>query len=357
VRGYIERQEIGDIAMHDRSRKALDSMKAIQITNLDGPNSIQLVDLEPPKPSRDQVLINVFAAGVGFPELLQTRGLYQVRPSLPYIPGAEAAGVVVSAPADSGFSPGDRVAAITMSDAPYGATQSKPIQMLGGLSEQAVAASDMTFALPEGVSFEMGAALPLNYLTAYFALIERGHLLSGESVLVHGAAGGVGTAAIQIAKAFGASRVIAVTSTPEKGAIAVAAGADEFILADGFVKAIKAFGGVDIVVDPVGGERFTDSLRSLKENGRLLVVGFTAGSIPSVQANRLLLNNISVTGVGWDVHKRPGHVRSQWNAVKPFVQSGMLRPIIGSTYPLRDASDALLAIEQRRATGKVVLIP
>jgi NADPH:quinone reductase len=328
-------------------------MKAIQITKLDGPTSIELVDVEPPNPTRDQVLISIRAAGVAFPELLQSRGLYQVKPTLPYTPGSEVAGVVVSAPADSGFAEGDRVVAITTFE---GADQTT-LPMLGGFSEQAVAAVDMTFALPDDVSFEKGASIPLNYFTAYFALIERGRLVAGESVLVHGAAGGVGTAAIQIARAFGASRVIAVTSTPEKGAIAVAAGADEFILVDGFADAVKALGGVDIVVDPVGGDRFTDSLRSLKENGRILVIGFTAGTIPSVKVNRLLLKNISVVGVGWDVHKRPGHMRSQWNAIEPHIRSGVLSPVIEAAYPLRDASAALLAIEQRRVSGKIVLIP
>jgi NADPH:quinone reductase len=328
-------------------------MKAIHIAKLDGPSVLEYVDVEPPNPSPDQVLINVRAAGAGFPDLLQSRGLYHVKPALPYIPGSEVAGIVVSAPADSGLVAGDRVAAITTSEGADQAAQ----PMLGGFSEQAIATVDMTFVLPEGVSFEQGASLPLNYLTAYFALIERGRFVSGESVLVHGAAGGVGTAAIQIAKAFGASRVIAVTSTPEKGAVAVAAGADEFILVEGFGKAARALGGVDIVVDPVGGDRFTDSLRSLKENGRLLVIGFTAGAIPSVQVNRLLLNNISVVGVGWDVYKREGHMRSQWRAIKPHVESGVLRPVVETTYALRDASQALLAIDQRLATGKVVLVP
>ena len=328
-------------------------MKAIQITKLDGPTSIELVDVEPPKPAHDQVLINVRAAGVGFPEVLRSRGLYHEKPALPYTPGCEVAGVVVAAPADSGFAAGDRVAAIATFQDPDHTAQ----PMSGGFAEQTVAAVDMTFALPDGVSFEKGASLPLNYLTAYFALIERGHFVSGESVLVHGAAGGVGTAAIQIAKAFGASRIIAVTSTPEKGAVAVAAGADEFVLVDGFGKAVKGLGGVDIVVDPVGGERFTDSLRSLRENGRILVLGFTAGTIPSVQVNRLLLNNISVIGVGWDVYKSHGRLQAQWRAIKPHVQSGVLSPVIGTTYALRDASEALLAIDQRLATGKIVLIP
>jgi NADPH:quinone reductase len=328
-------------------------MKVIQITKLDGPTSIELVDVEPPKPAHDQVLISVRAAGVGFPDVLQSRGLYHVKPVLPYTPGSEVAGVVVAAPADSGFTAGDRVAAITSFQGP----DHTALPMLGGFSEQAVAAVDMTFALPDGVSFEKGASLPLNYLTAYFALIERGHFVQGESVLVHGAAGGVGTAAIQIAKAFGASRVIAVTSTPEKGAVAVAAGADEFILVEGFGKAVKALGGVDIVVDPVGGERFTDSLRALKANGRVLVLGFTEGTIPSVQVNRLMLNNISAVGVGWDAYKHLGRMQSQWRAIKPHVQSGVLSPVIGTSYTLGDASQALLAIDQRLATGKVVLVP
>jgi NADPH:quinone reductase len=328
-------------------------MKAIQITRLDGPASIEFVDVEAPRAARGQVLIDVHAAGVGFPEVLQSRGLYQVKPALPYIPGSEVAGVVVSAPDNSGFSAGDRVAAFTMFEGPNQTAQ----PMLGGLAEQAVAAVDMTFALPDGVSFEKGTSLPLNYLTAYFALIERGRLAAGESVLVHGAAGGVGTAAIQIAKAFGASRVIAVTSTPERGSVAIAAGADEFVLVDGFAKAVKALGGVDIVVDPVGGDRFTDSLRSLKENGRVLVIGFTAGTIPTVQVNRLLLNNIAVVGVGWDVYNRSGHVQSQWRAIQPHVQSGALNPITGTSYALQDTAAALLAIDQRLTTGKVVLVP
>ena len=327
-------------------------MKAIQITRLDGPTSIELVDVEPPKPTDSQVLISVRAAGVGFPELLRSRGLYHEKPALPFTPGSEVAGVVVAAPTNSGFAEGDRVAAIAMFGGP---DTGQP--MIGGFAEQAVAAVDMTFALPDGVSFEKGASLPLNYFTAYFALIERGRLVPGESVLVHGAAGGLGTAAIQIAKAFGASRVIAVTSTPEKGAIAVAAGADEFVLVDGFGKTVKNSGGVDIVVDPVGGERFTDSLRSLKENGRILVLGFTAGTIPSVQVNRLMLNNISVIGVGWNVYRRDGHLQAQWRAIRPHVEAGMLSPIIGATYGLRDASDALAAIDQRLAIGKVVLVP
>ena len=194
-----------------------------------------------------------------------------MKPDSPFTPGAEIAGEIISAPEGSGFAPGDRVASLCL---------------LGGFAEEAVAPLDTTFKLPDTISYEQGASIIFNYGTAYFALVERGQLQEGESVLVQGAAGGVGTAAIQVAKAFGAGRVIAVTVNPEKGAVALEAGADEFVLADGFKDAVKAQGGVDIVVDPVGGDRFTDSLRCLKDDGRLLVIGFTAGEIPTVKVNR-----------------------------------------------------------------------
>ncbi|MBC7631411.1 NADPH:quinone oxidoreductase family protein, partial [Aeromicrobium sp.] len=256
-------------------------MKAVQITTLEGPSAVEIVEIPDPDPGTDQVLIRVRAAGVAFPEVLQSRGEYQMKPDLPFTPGAEIAGEIVSAPEGSGFAPGDRVAALCL---------------LGGFAGKAVAPAGLAFVLPDAISFEQGASIIFNYGTAYFALIERGHLQVGESVLVHGAAGGIGTAAIQVAKAFGAGRVSAVTSTAEKGAVALEAGADEFVLADGFKDAIKAGGGVDIVVDPVGGDRFTDSLRCLADGGRILVIGFTAGEIPTVKLNRLLLNNVAVRG-------------------------------------------------------------
>ena len=320
-------------------------MKAVQITSLDGPTAVETVDVDEPTVHEDQVLIDVHAAGVSFPEVLQTRGLYQIKPPLPFVPGSEIAGEVVSAPEGSAFTAGDRVAAFVM---------------LGGFAERAVAQTDMVFSLPDNLSYSQGAALPLNYLTAHFALVARGHLAAGESVLVHGAAGGVGTASIQVAKAFGAGQVIAVTSTDEKGRVAKAAGADSYVLAEGFKDAVKELTGgrgVDIVVDPVGGDRFTDSLRSLAEDGRLLVIGFTAGQIPEIKVNRLLLNNISVFGVGWGAYvlKRPGYVAAQWAELVPHVESGVIDPPIGATYPLGRASVALSEIDERRATGKIVL--
>jgi NADPH2:quinone reductase len=321
-------------------------MRAIQIVTLDGPDAVQLNDVPTPEAGDGQVLIRVRAAGVSFPELLQSRGQYQFKPELPFTPGSEVAGDVVSAPEGSGFSPGDRVASMVM---------------LGGFAEYAIGTPDGTFALPEGLSYAQGAALPLNYLTAHFALVTRAHIQPGEVVLVQGAAGGVGTAAIQTARAFGAGRVIAVASTEEKRAVALSAGADEAVPADGFLAALKeldGFDGVDIVVDPVGGDRFTDSLRSLRAHGRLLVVGFTdEGVIPEVKVNRLLLNNTSVLGVGWGHYAltRPGFIQHQWSELLPHIESGVIRPPVGSEFELANAGRALSLMDGRGALGKIVL--
>jgi NADPH2:quinone reductase len=313
-------------------------MKAIQITELSGPESaLRLVDIDPP--SGDGVVVDVHAAGVSFPEVLQTRGAYQVKPDLPFVPGSEVGGVVVSG---DGFSPGDRVAAFCM---------------LGGFAERVVAPRHMTFKLADALDFAQGAALILNYHTAYFSLVRRGRLTSGETVLVHGAAGGVGTAALQVAKGLGA-RTIAVVSTDEKEAVARAAGADEVVRSDGPWKdEVRALGGAEVVLDPVGGDRFTDSLRSLNENGRAIVVGFTGGSIPEVKVNRLLLNNLEVVGAGWgaSVFKHPAIVGEVAAELDKLIADGFVRPIVGARFPLERAADALQLIDGRGATGKVVL--
>ncbi|MBD5829291.1 NADPH:quinone oxidoreductase family protein [Janibacter melonis] len=316
-------------------------MRAIHISTLEGPDAIEVVELPEPH-DESMVRIRVHAAGVAFPELLQTRGLYQVKPDLPFVPGAEVSGTVISAPEGSGLREGDRVAALTL---------------LGGFAQEVLARPDLTFVLPDEVELDAGAAFLFNYCTAYFALVERGRLAKGESVLVHGAAGGIGTAAIQVAKAFGAGRVVAVVSTHEKGEVATRAGADEVVLADGFREAVGRT--VDVVVDPVGGDRFTDSLRVLREQGRLLVIGFTAGEIPTVKVNRLLLNNVDTVGVGWGAYAlaRPGHVATEWEAMLPHLRSGALAPLVGSTHPLDDASAALRSLETRQVVGKVLLRP
>ena len=325
-------------------------MRALQITELTGPDTaLRLADVPEPEASHlltpgEGVLVDVQVAGVSFPEVLQTRGEYQIKPPLPFVPGSEVGGVVRSAPEGSGLAAGDRVAAFCM---------------LGGFAEVAVAPSWFTFRLPDALDFAQGAALILNYHTAYFALKLRGRLAEGESVLVHGAVGGVGTAALQIAKGLGA-RTIAVVSSDAKERVAREAGADEVVRSDGSWKDdAKAWsdGGVDMVLDPVGGDRFTDSIRALREDGRVVVVGFTGGSIPEVKVNRLLLNNTEVIGAGWGafVMGKPHVNREIGTAVDELIASGAVRPIVGDRFPLDRAADALKLIDGRGAVGKVVL--
>jgi NADPH2:quinone reductase len=325
-------------------------MRAIQIVNLTGPDSaLELVDLPEPDPvhmlSPDGgVVVEVHAAGVAFPELLQTRGEYQIKPPLPFVPGSEVAGIVRSAPAGATVRAGDRVAAFCA---------------LGGFAETAVAPPFLTFALPDELDFAQGAALILNYHTAHFSLVLRGRLREGETVLIHGAAGGVGTAGLQVAKGLGA-RTIAVVSSEGKEQVAREAGADEVVRSDGpwkdEVKELTG-GGVDLVFDPVGGDRFTDSLRSLRETGRLVVVGFAGGSIPEVKVNRLLLGNTEVIGAGWGgyVMSRPQVNLEIGAEITRLIEQGFVRPIVGERFPLERAADALRVLDERRAVGKVVL--
>jgi NADPH:quinone reductase len=323
-------------------------MRALQIAELGGPEALRLADLPEPEASHmltpgESVLVDVHAAAVSLPDVLQSRGLYQFKPDMPFVPGAEVAGTVRSAPDGSGLAPGDRVAAFTA---------------IGGMAEVAAAPAFMTFALPDELDFAQGAALILNYHTAYFALKLRGRLAEGERVLVHGAAGGVGTAALQVAKGLGAS-TIAVVSSDDKERVAREAGADDVVRSDGpwREQVVERTGGVDVVLDPVGGDRFTDSLRSLREDGRVVVVGFTGGSIPEVKVNRLLLRNTEVVGAGWGAYAmaRPALNREVGEALDRMIAEGVVNPLVGARFPLEAAADAMRSIEEREATGKVVL--
>ncbi len=319
-------------------------MRAVQVARLEGPRGVDIVDVPEPTPDDGDLLVEVHALGVSFPDLLLSKGEYQLKPDLPFQLGVDFAGVVSKAPAGSGFASGDRVACCL----PY-----------GGGADVVATSPESVFPLPDTISFEQGAALPMNYLTAQFALATRGQLTKGETVLVHGAAGGVGTASLQVAKGYGA-RTIAVVSTDEKGEMARAAGADEVVLLEGFLKSVKEMTdgqGVDIVVDVVGGDIMTDSLRALGTQGRLLVVGFTAGDIPAVRVNRLLLNNIDVRGVGWGAYAmvRPGYMRRQWDELLPMMRSGVVNPPVGTTYPLDEIRQALEDMDSRRTLGKSVL--
>jgi NADPH:quinone reductase len=325
-------------------------MRAIQIVELTGPDAgLKLVDVPEPEASHMMtpgrgVVVEVKAAGVSFPEVLQSRGEYQVKPPLPFIPGSEVGGVVRSAPDGASVKAGDRVAAFCM---------------LGGFAEVAVAPEFTCFVLPDSLDFEQGASLVLNYHTAYFALKLRGRLTEGEWVLVHGAAGGVGTASLQVARGLGA-RTIAVVSSDEKERVARDAGADHVVRSGGSWKDEArelSDGGVDLVLDPVGGDRFTDSLRSLRETGRVVVVGFTGGSIPEVRVNRLLLNNTEVIGAGWGAYvlSKPDVTAEIGAQLASLIERGFIRPVVGARFPLERASEALKLIDERGATGKVVL--
>ncbi len=323
-------------------------MRAVQVIEPTGPADVRVVDVPDPGPGPGEVLVEVHAVGVSFPDLLLSKGMYQLRPEPPFTLGVDVAGTVVSSGPTDGdveLSVGTRVAAVV----PY-----------GGAADLVVVPASAVFPLPDRLSFVEGAALPLNYLTALFALRQRGQVQPGETVLVHGASGGVGTATLQVARAIGA-RTIAVVSTDEKAVFAREAGAREVVLLEHFrdeVHGLTDGRGVDVVVDVVGGDAFTDSLRCLAEQGRLLVVGFASGQgIPEVKVNRLLLNNVDVRGVGWGAFAmaRPGFMHEQWRDLLPMIESGAIAPPIGATYAFADFGQALTDLDERRTLGKSVV--
>ncbi|MDX8152702.1 NADPH:quinone oxidoreductase family protein [Patulibacter brassicae] len=321
-------------------------MRAVRLVALDGPDGYVPADVPEPERGADELLIDVRAAGVAFPDLLLSRGEYQYAHELPVVLGAEVAGVVLEAPEGGRFAPGDRVAAITFT---------------GGFAERATAPADRALPLPASLSFAEGAALPSNYLTALFALELRGRLRAGEALLVHGATGGLGSAAIQVGRALGA-RTIAVVGGAAKVAAAREIGADEVVVADeGWRDAVLGLapGGVDVVFDVVGGERFLDSLRSLRPQGRLIVAGFAGGEIPTVRVNRLLLRNIDVVGaaLGSYMHSDPDGMAPLCDRLGALLEHPAMRPAIGGRLPLEDVAEAVRRIADRRATGKLVVEP
>jgi NADPH2:quinone reductase len=310
-------------------------MRALQVHDLIGPAGVGVADVPEPQAGDDQLLIDVRAGGVSFVDLLLSRGEYQIRPDPPFTLGLQLAGVAPD---------GGRVAAVT----------------LGAFAERVVVPAFAALPLPDDASFEEGAALVMNYQTAHFGLKRRGRLQAGETALVHGAGGGAGSAAVQVAKALGA-RVIAVGSDERKREAALQAGADEAIDAgEGWRERVKALTdgqGADVVFDPVGGERMTESLRCLAPEGRLLVVGFAGGSIPEFAANRVLLRNADIVGVNWGglAMTRPEIVAEAAEDLIRWHAEGLVAPVIGARYPLEEGADALRAIEARRAVGNLVL--
>jgi NADPH2:quinone reductase len=324
-------------------------VRAVVIEELTGPGAAHLGEAEEPSGAHQladgaRLLVEVHAAGVSFPDLLQSRGEYQFSTPPPFVCGGEVAGVVLEADPGCGFGPGDRVAGMTV---------------WGAMAERALAIPRFTMRLPDELGFVAGAALYLNYTTAWFA-IERAGVVAGEPVLVHGAAGGVGTAALQLLALRGA-RPIAVVSDDEKEAVARRMGAAEVLRSGGDwpagARELTDGHGVAVVLDPVGGDRFADSLRALDAGGRLIVIGFAGGSIPTVKVNRLLLGNLTVTGIAYDPMDRrfPGTLTAINAAVSGLAARGEIEPLVGRTLPLADGAEALGIIDRREALGKVVV--
>jgi NADPH2:quinone reductase len=318
------------------------TMRALRAHDLTGPPGLWVEQIPTPAPpDQDAVRIDVHAAGVGFVDTLVTRGLYQVRQEPPFTPGMEVAGVVADAPDGSGLRVGQRVYA------------SLPV---GGCAETVWAQPHLVAPLTDSLSAAQGAALVVNDHTAYVALVRRAGIRPGESVLVHGAAGGLGSAAVRIAVALGA-RVTAVASTSERRAAATAAGAHQVYGPDDWLDMVRAGGGADIIVDPIGGDVFDASLRALAPEGRLLTLGYVSGRIPSAPANRLLLRNCDVRGVNWGglIGAHPELFRSTADALATLLADGMPAPTTVE-YDLTDAEAAFTAIEQRNVIGKTVLL-
>jgi NADPH2:quinone reductase len=322
-------------------------VRALLLESETGPAGLRIADVEEPAAADGTVLIEVHAAGVGFVDHLICRGEYQIRPPLPFVPGLEVAGVVRSAPEGSGFEAGMRVAAGTG---------------FGGWAELVAAPAFLVMPLPESTSIDAGAGFVVNFQTAHLALTRRGRMREGEAVLVHGAAGGVGTACIQVARALGAGTIIGVASGRERMSVAMAAGADHALdTGEDWVAAVRDLTGgrgADVVCDPVGGEALPQSLRCMAPEGRLLVIGFAAGTIPAVEANRLLLRHHEVIGVNWggmlpldqDLPVRAARDLHRW------LDKGYLRPVVGERYRLEDGARALEDFAARRVTGKPVLV-
>jgi NADPH2:quinone reductase len=320
-------------------------VKALVAQELSGPSGLAYTDV-PDATGDGMVVLDVGAAGVCFPDLLLIRGEYQLKLEPPFTPGMEVAGTVRSAPEESDFVPGQRVSAFSM---------------LGGYAEQVAVPPANVVASPADVDDASAVCLLGNYYTMYFALARRGALRPGETVLVLGSGGGVGTAAIQIAKAMGA-KVIAMVHRASAIEFVESLGADVVLpLTDGWAQAVRDHTdgrGVDLVVDPVGGDVFDDAIRVLATEGRLLVLGFAAGGIPTVKVNRLLLRNVSVVGVGYGefVNRTPGSASVFGFGLGQLIEAG-LRPPPPMRYPLSEGRAALESLADGGVRGKVVLEP
>jgi NADPH:quinone reductase len=324
-------------------------MKALICKAWGLPETLVVEDIKDPQAGPGQVVIRVHAAGVNFPDALIIQNKYQFTPALPFVPGSECAGVVESiGEGVERVRPGDRVIALTES---------------GAFAEKVRAAADGLISLPAGVDFATGAAFLLTYGTAYHALTDRGALKEGETLLVLGASGGVGIAAIEVGKAVGA-RVIAAASSPQKRAICRDHGADEVIdyaVADlkKILASLTSGKGVDVIFDPVGGPFTEAALRNCAWRGRHLIIGFANGEIPRVPANLPLLKGCSLIGVFWGryIKGEPAAWAADLHTLFAWLRQGRLRPHVEKRYPLERGSEALAALLGRQVSGKGVITP
>jgi NADPH2:quinone reductase len=322
-------------------------MKAMLLHELTGPAALRLEEVPSRAPARGEVAIDVRAIGVNFFDILICEGKYQTRPDLPFAPGAEVAGVVSEVGEGVDLAPGTRVLALGT---------------WGGYADRVVRDRSVVFAIPDSMSFDDAAAFGIVYQTSYLGLVGRANLRRGETLLVHAAAGGVGLAAVQIGKALGA-RVIGTASSAEKLAIIRNNGAEALsYLEPGWevrVKEMTGGRGADVVYDPVGGDVFKLSTKCIAFEGRILIVGFTSGTIPSLEMNRVLLKNMSVVGVFWGdyVRRDPQAAHDIMRSLFEMYDRGQLEPHVSEVLPLADAPRVLAAMAERKTSGKVVLRP
>jgi NADPH:quinone reductase len=318
-------------------------MLAVCSTNYDGPSGVKVLEVDAPERADDEVLVEVKAVAPAFPDLLMSRGDYQVKPVPPFSPGSDFTGVVLASPQGSEFTPGSRVAGCLS---------------FGAAAERVSVTEDRLYPLPEDLDFVQGATIPMNYLTAHFALVTRGQLAKGDWVMVLGASGGVGLAAIQVAVGLGA-QVIAVVSSHERAAVARAAGAQHAVLREDVpvnVRELTGGRGVDLVVDVVGGD-IRNALRSLAPLGRVLAVGFASGEIPTVKVNRLLLTNTDVRGVESEYLWTAGISRVAWDQLMSLHREGFIKPVVQETGSFDDYAIALTKLDERQVVGRIVLTP
>lgn len=324
-------------------------MKAIVCQQWGLPDTLSVQEVSDPQPGPGQVVIDVQAAGVNFPDVLIIQGKYQFKPSLPFTPGSELAGIVRSVADDvTTFKPGDQVIAFTAT---------------GAFGQQIAVPAHALMPMPAGMDFDTAAAITLTYGTSHHAVVDRAALKAGETMLILGAAGGVGLAAIEIGKALGA-RVIAAASTDEKLSVCQAHGADAVInySREDLREAIKTLTdgkGPDVIYDPVGGEYAEPAFRSIGWRGRYLVVGFANGEIPRLPLNLTLLKGASLVGVFWGefVKREPKANLAAMRQLMGWLQEGKIKPLVSARYALADTPRALNDMAARKVTGKVVILP